>query len=95
VQKSDKNLDIHCNAGVATTNLIGDFPGYGMVWYHPNGIANILSLSRVQECGYHVIYDSGEANQFIVHMSDGSPPHIFLQSPHGLFYMDMLNWDGA
>jgi hypothetical protein len=25
-RKSDKNLDIHCNARVATTNLIGDFP---------------------------------------------------------------------
>jgi hypothetical protein len=77
VHMSDKNLDIHCNAGVTTTNLIGDFPGYGTVWYHPKGIANILSLSRLRERGYRVVYDSGAANQFIMHMSDGSPPRIF------------------
>jgi hypothetical protein len=95
VHKSDKNLDIHCNASVATTNLIGDFPGYRTVWYHPKGIANILSLSCMRERGYCVVYDSSDANQFIMHTSDGSPPHIFKQqSERGLFYMDMLNWDG-
>jgi hypothetical protein len=57
VRKSDKNLDIHCNDGVATTNLVGNFPGYGTVWYHPKGIANILSLSCMRERGYHVVYD--------------------------------------
>jgi hypothetical protein len=95
VRKSDKNLDIHCNAGVATTNLIGDFPGYGTVWYHPKGIANILSLSCMWERGYLVVYNSGGADQFIVHTSDGSPPHVFQQSPRGIFYMDMLNRDGT
>jgi hypothetical protein len=35
VRKSDKNLAINCNAGVATTNLVGNFPGYGTIWYHP------------------------------------------------------------
>jgi hypothetical protein len=38
-------MDIYCNAGVTSTNLIVDLAGYGPVWYHPNGIANILSLS--------------------------------------------------
>ena len=47
VRKSNTSLNIHCNAGVATTNMIGDLKGYGTVWYHPRGIANILSLSRV------------------------------------------------
>ena len=41
-------MDIHCNAGVASTNWVGDLPGYGMVWYHQEGIANILSLSKVK-----------------------------------------------
>jgi hypothetical protein len=39
-------LDIHCNAGVATTNLVGDFPGYGTVWYHPRILpTSCLSLA--------------------------------------------------
>jgi hypothetical protein len=31
VRKSNTHMDIHCNAGVTSTNLIGDFPGYGEV----------------------------------------------------------------
>jgi hypothetical protein len=48
------SMDIHCNAGVASTRMIGDLAGYGTVWYHPQGIANILSLSRMKERGYRV-----------------------------------------
>jgi hypothetical protein len=43
------HMDIHCNAGVTSTNLVGNLPGYGTVWCHPNGIANILSLNKVKE----------------------------------------------
>jgi hypothetical protein len=31
IRKDHKKLDIHCNAGIATTTLIDDLPGYGMV----------------------------------------------------------------
>jgi hypothetical protein len=27
-------MDIHCNAGVTSMNLVEDLPGYGKVWYH-------------------------------------------------------------
>jgi len=57
IHDSDLSLDIHCNAGVATVNKIGNFPGYGVVWYHPGGIANILSLGRVKD-KYQVTFDS-------------------------------------
>jgi hypothetical protein len=57
-------MKIHCNAGVASTDQVGDLDGYGTVWYHPNGIANILSLSRVREHGYRVTYDSEDGNRF-------------------------------
>ena len=77
---------IHCTAGVAKTNLVGDLPGYGTIWYHPNGIANILSLSKVKEkcC---VTYDSDNNNQFIVHHPDGTQ-RIFQQSSRGLYFLD-------
>ena len=42
-------LHIRCNAGVKTTNLNGHLSGYGTVWYFPDAIANILSLSQVNE----------------------------------------------
>jgi hypothetical protein len=71
IRKSDAHMDIHCNAGVTSTNLIGDLPGYSRVWYHPNGIANILSLARVKE-KHRVTFDSNGANQFVVHKKDGT-----------------------
>jgi hypothetical protein len=39
---------IRCNAGCRWTNQQGYLPGYGVVWYDPQAIANILSLSNVR-----------------------------------------------
>jgi len=58
IRKSTNTMNIHCNAGIVSTSLVGDLPGYSTVWYHPKGIANILSLSRIIEKGYHVTFDS-------------------------------------
>ena len=84
--RAKKNMFIHCTAGVAKTNLVGDLPGYGTVWYHFDGIANILSLSKVKE-KYRVTYDSDNNNQFIVHRPDGTQ-RIFQQSSRGLYFLD-------
>jgi Zinc knuckle len=81
------HLDIHCNAGITSTNLKGDLPGYGTVWYHPKGIANILSLSRVKENGYRVTYDSNNDTGFTITKPDGST-RMFKESNKGLFYLD-------
>ena len=54
IHKSTISLEIHCNAGKTTTNMRGTLPGYGEVWYHPTGIANILSLARVKN-KYHLV----------------------------------------
>jgi hypothetical protein len=64
--KSESRMDIYCNAGVTSTNIIGNFPRYGTVWYHPHGTANILSLARSVEKGYQVKYDSASDNTFTV-----------------------------
>jgi hypothetical protein len=78
-------MDIHCNAVVTSTDLIGDLPGYGQVWYHPNSIANILSLARVKD-KHRVTFNSGDENQFIVHKSDGTT-RCFKESRRGLYYL--------
>ena len=49
IWKAATSLDIHCNSGSTTTDMEGDRPGYGMVWYHPSRIMNILSLGRVRK----------------------------------------------
>ena len=71
IRTVEKSIDIHCNAGITSTNVVGDLDGYGTVWYDPNGIANILSLHRVID-NYHVQFDSRDGNKFVVWRNDGS-----------------------
>ena len=87
IRDGDGFMAIHCNAGITSTNLVGDLPGYGEVWYNPNGIANILSLSRVKARGFRVTFDSNTGNEFHVHKTDGNK-RVFQQSKRGLYYMD-------
>ena len=69
------------------TKLRGTVPGYGKVWYCPDGIANILSLAHVAKTRL-VKFDSKNGNQFEVTRDDGKT-RIFKQSEHGLYYYDM------
>ena len=50
-------MDIHCNAGITSTNMVGDLKGFGEVWYNPKGIANILPMAVVEK-HFRVTYDS-------------------------------------
>jgi hypothetical protein len=79
-------MTIMCNAGVTTTNLIGDLPGYGTVWYHRDGIANILSLARVTK-KHRVTFDSHNGNSFTIHKPNNTQ-HTFKASEQGLYYLD-------
>jgi hypothetical protein len=81
------SLTIHTQAGKAVTKLRGTVPGYGEVWYCPNGIANILSLAHVAKTRL-VTFNSTNGNQFDVTKDDGSI-RTFKQSEHGLYYYDM------
>jgi hypothetical protein len=87
IHKVRGSLTIHTQAGKAVTKLCGTVPGYGEVWYCPDGIANILSLARVAKTRL-VKFDSTNGNQFEVTKDDGST-RIFKQSEHGLYYFDM------
>jgi len=84
-----KPLSLHCNAGMATVNKVGDLAGYGTVWYFEEGIANILSLNNVKK-KYRVTYDSTASDCFEVHRADGTK-HIFKPSKKGLLYSSVNN----
>ena len=66
IRKVSRTLDIHCNTGVASTDMVGDLPGYGTVWYHPTGIEKILSLSRAIKI-FTITYNSANGNKFRMH----------------------------
>ena len=70
IRKVNRTLDIHCNAGVVSTDMVGDLPGYDIVWYHPTGISNILSMSRAIKI-FMITYDSANGNEFRMHKENG------------------------
>ena len=87
ISKSDKKLAIF-SAGVHTnTNLKGDIPGYGLVWFRPGGIANILPLSKVAK-RYRVSYYSTGANDVLVYLPMGEVIS-FQKCNRGLLYSNM------
>ena len=85
IRRSSERMRIHCNAGSRLTNLIGDLPGYGTVWYDPKAIANILSLHQVRK-HYHISYDSSH-RKFVVTKPSGKE-FTFQESDGGLHYLD-------
>ena len=79
-------LDLALSGGQLTTNYQGDFPGFGTVWYNPNGITNIVSQAMVEDMGYDVEYDK-HIKQYIVTGKRGKI--FFKRSPEGLYYMPL------
>jgi hypothetical protein len=65
---------------------MGTLPGYGKVWYEPNGIANIVSLLQVKE-RYHVRYNSDQ-NVFVVTKPDRTI-YEFIELNSSVYYYDL------
>jgi hypothetical protein len=61
----------------------GTIPNFGEVWYHPDSIANILSLTEVGRVR-HVTMDTAKQNAFLVHKADGGVT-IFAAHSSGLY----------
>jgi hypothetical protein len=87
VRAADTRMKVQSTAGVTYTDMIGDLDGYGTVWYYPDGIANILSLSRVCR-DFPVTFDSTNGKTFKMKRKDGSYRE-FIQADSGLFYSIM------
>jgi hypothetical protein len=66
--------------------LVGNLLGYGEIWYNPNGIANIMLLSRVKEHGFFVTLTSANGNEFHFYKPNGNT-QVFQQSSRGVYYI--------
>ena len=44
ISQARQTLHISCNAGIVPISMFGFLKVYGTVWFHPEGIINILSL---------------------------------------------------
>ena len=72
VHQAVRRLVVHCNAGSMTLTQQGYFGSYPEpVWYNPNGLANIMSLSNVSKY-YQLTMDTLSDPAILLHKSDGS-----------------------
>ena len=89
IRKSDRSLAIFSTGGRTTTDLQGELPGYGTVWFHPGDIVKILSLSKVADKS-RVLYNSTREKKFLVHLPGGKIIS-FTERERGLFYSNMAS----
>jgi hypothetical protein len=81
IKKAAGSVIVRANGGHIKYENTGVLPGYGTVWYNPDGIANILSLGRVENKGHLVEYSKG---QFTITNKKSKNVTIF-QKQGGLF----------
>jgi hypothetical protein len=85
IRNTKQSLMLNCNAGTVKIDQVADLPGYREpVWFHPKGIANVLSLARVSK-RFTITFNNRDG--FIIHKPDGRKHH-FKESDRGLFYLD-------
>ena len=82
----NKQMHIHCSAGVLVVTKVGDLDRYGTVWYHHKAIANILSQSRVEDRDDTLItYNSRNGEGIVVHDKNDEPMHYYHRCSKRLF----------
>ena len=75
------SITINTNAGKVECDMMGDLAGYGAVYYHPEGIANILSLSNVVK--KYAVEFCANSNSFSVKTDTGTK--VFENLNNGLY----------
>jgi hypothetical protein len=83
IYTSTEMLEFSTNLGNLSTNRKATVPNYGEVWFDPNAITNIFSLSEMEK-KFRVTYDSSTEPSFIVHLLNKQIK--FIKSFNGLFY---------
>ena len=76
VRQVDRSVTVLTIGGPTHYDHKGTFNGTAKVWYHPNGIAKILSLKSLTSVSDVSFTDSDSGNAFVCSFKDG---HTFLQ----------------
>ena len=88
VRTTTRQLNLQTNAGAATINEIGELPGFGTVWVHRTGIANILSLDGVADTpGFHIDYTTQTGNRDFVDETAHGETKRFIGNGRGLHFL--------
>ena len=65
IHETNESMMLTTNAGVLTTNLKANIPGWGEAWFSPRAITNIFSFAEMAQ-RYPITYDSAKEDAFIV-----------------------------
>ena len=82
IRDTDETLSLATTAGVMTTSMKADVPGWGTAWLCPGAMTNIFSLARAID-RHPVTRDATKEDAFIAHL-----PHKqvkFSRDPNGLY----------
>jgi hypothetical protein len=72
IKATNQCMCMCCNAGWMVMNLIRKLPGYpSKVWYNPDGITNIISLTDAEKY-FPMCYDSAWEKAFVVEKPNGT-----------------------
>eukprot|EP00536_Pseudo-nitzschia_multiseries_P012709 jgi/Psemu1/32890/gm1.32890_g len=77
----DSQSSLNLIVNPALTNLVADLPGFGVVWFYADGLANVLSLALVIDNALYVHKDGGTRR--------------FKRSTCNLYYCDMREHNGT
>jgi hypothetical protein len=83
IRRSTHVLRAITNGGHQDSNMVGDFPNLGEVWFNRDSIANILSLADVRKVCRDTM-DTSTEPALLVHRLDGSIMK-FLEHSSGLY----------
>ena len=86
IRDSPTTLRVHTNGGTQLSHQIGTVKNFGDVWFNPESLANILSMSEVSKI-CRITMDTHIENAMHVHRTDGSMM-TFKEYKSGLYYFD-------
>jgi hypothetical protein len=103
IRQSKMTLVLRTEADECRINMVADLPGVGIVWYYPNGVADILSQHRlVVNSGWDIDYSSkryrktGNIDDLKYDCVTAEGVHVsFLPNKDGLHILDCSKYFGV
>ena len=89
VRETKKGIDVLTNGGPAKYTLTGLFEDSIRVWFHPQGLANIMSMKSLTDIS-RVTFDSSDGNAFVASFDIGRVWR-FQEMPNGLYCYDLVS----
>ena len=94
IHNDGTSISVRCNAGKVRLTHKGYFGSYPEpVWFHPHGIANIMSLDNVAKY-FRITMDTEADNALLLHMDNGLTMK-FIPNGKGLYHHNLNTDDGG